>query len=676
MNPSYAGHPERSGGGKAGGAQSKPALSLPNGDLGGSISCGAGSDRRAPSTPFPPTFAPGNSAQDDTRRGRFIRSALYGWLLALFLVLLCGPGHAADVSVKASLSRTVTVIGEPVQLQIKVTGGKRAGDIPDVTVDGLEIRYAGTQTQRSIQLGFGANRNESSVIYTYEVTADKNGTYTIPAISLDVDGQAYRTQPAVLTVQPSSADDATRPQARGLVEIIVPKKTAYVGEMLPVEIRLYVDSRVKWQPVAMPELSGEGFTKQKMPEPHQPEGVTKNGIEYDLMIFKTAITPGKAGKISIGPAEIIYNAQVPRARPSRQPNPFDLFGNDIFGDSLFAQTQQIKARGAAVELTVKPLPATGQPRDFSGAVGKFQFSAEGSPGAVKAGDPVTMKMRVTGRGNFDRMAAPALRDPAGWRTYPPSGVFKKDDGDEVGLSGTKTFEMAVIPEEKKTQMPVFTFSYFDPEAEKYVTLTSDPAPLRVDGVKTPAATPAPPPVPVPPAPEAAPTPSTPVATDILGPLDEAGPLQSFTPLYERRSFWLAQLAPASVLLLLLAFRLRSRPDAHAARRAALRREKSALLAKLRAGPMTHPEFFDTAARVAQIATALATGTDAAGVDATAARALAGTDTATAEVLEEIFDARAELLFAGGGRDESRVSGDDRARVLAVLERFGRHHAKG
>ncbi len=597
-----------------------------------------------------------------------------GWLLALVLMLGGLATHAADVSVKASLSRTVTVISEPVQLQIKVIGGKRAGDIPDVTVDGLEIRYLTTQTQRSIQFGFGANRNESSVVYVYEVTPEKNGTFTIPAIALDVDGQAHQTQPIVLTVQPSSADDAARPQARGIVEIIVPKKTAYVGEMIPVEIRLSVDSRVKWQPVAMPELSGEGFTKQKMPEPQRPTVAIRDGTEYDLMVFKTAITPGKAGKISIGPAEVIYNAQVPRARPNRQPNPFDLFGNDIFGDAMFAQTQQVRVKGAPVELTVKPLPATGQPRDFSGAVGKFQFSAEGSPGAVKAGDPVTMKMRITGRGNFDRVEAPVLRDPAGWRSYPPSGVFKKDDGDEVGLSGTKTFEMAVIPEEKKTQMPVFTFSFFDPEAEKYVTLTSDRAPLRVDGAKAPAATSAPKPAEAATAPEATPTPPAPSATDILGTLDEAGPRKTFTALYERREFRRAQLAPG-VVLLLLALRLRSRPDANAARIAALRREKSALLAKLRAGRLTHPEFFDAAARVAQIATALATGTDAAGVDATAARTLAGADTATAEIIDEVFNARAELLFAGGGRDESHITANDRARVLTALKNFGRNNGK-
>ena len=74
-----------------------------------------------------------------------------GWLVALVLLLGSVGAPAADVSVKASLSRSVTVIGEPVQLQIKVTGAKRTDDIPDMTAEGLEIRYTGTQSHRSFQ---------------------------------------------------------------------------------------------------------------------------------------------------------------------------------------------------------------------------------------------------------------------------------------------------------------------------------------------------------------------------------------------------------------------------------------------------------------------------------------------------------------------------------------------
>ena len=594
------------------------------------------------------------------------------WLLT-FCAVLGVTAQAAEVSVKASLSRSVTVIGEPVQLQIKIANAKRACEPPDVAVDGLDIRYVGPSTSSVMRLDQNGFHSETTTVQVYQVTAAKNGTFTIPAVELELDGHKYKTEPVTLTVQASAVEDAARPQVQGQFELIVPKKMAFVGEMIPVELRLYVDARVRWQVVAMPELSGEGFTKQKIPEPRRPGRVMKDGRDCDVLVFKTAIMPGKAGKITIGPGEVAYNVQVPRARRSG-PRSFE---DDILGDPFYAQIQQMKGKAEPVEVTVRPLPAAGQPRDFSGAVGTFQFSAAGSPGQVKVGDPVTMKLRVSGRGNFDRVEAPALKDSAGWRSYPPSGTFKKEDTDEIGMSGTKTFEMAVIPEEKKTQMPVFTFSFFDPEAEKYVTLVSEPAALKVDGAKAAA------PPPVPNATAAADEPktepdapkSTPGPTDILGPRYDLGARKSFAPLDERREFWLAQAGLLAALLALVGFRGRGRPDADAARRAALRREKAALLAKLRRSELAHAEFFDAAARVIQIEAALATGADAAGVDATTVRGLAGADAATAEVLEEVFNARAELLFAGGGRDEGRVAGDERARVLAALETFGRKHAK-
>ena len=598
------------------------------------------------------------------------------WLIAFCTML--GAAQAADVSVKASLSRGVTVIGEPVQFQIKITNGKRAGDPPDVAVDGLDIRYVGPSTNSVMRLDQNGFHSETTTVQVYQVTAAKNGTFTIPAVEMEVDGRKYKTEPVTLTVQASAVEDAARPQVQGKLEIILPKTTAYVGEMIPVELRFSMDARVRREVAAMPEISGEGFTKQKFPEPRRPERVTKDGREYDVLIFKTAITPGKAGKISIGPGELIYNAQVPRARRSGARSMFDLLDDDAFGDPFFAQVQQFKVKAELVELTVKPLPAAGKPPDFSGAVGTFQFSAAGSPSQVKVGDPVTMKLRVSGRGNFDRVEAPALKDSSGWRSYPPSGNFQKEATDEIGMSGTKAFEMAVIPEERKTQMPAFTFSFFDPEAEKYVTLASEPAALKVDGGKVSA------PPPVPNATAAADEPKTqpdtpkspPAATDILGPRYDAGARKSFEPRYERREFWMVQAGMLAALLVLVGFRMRGGPNSDAARSAALRREKASLLAKLRRTEIAHAEFFDAAARVVQIDAALTTGADAAGVDATAARALAGSDEETAEVIDEVFNARAELLFAGGGRDDGRVSGDERARVLAALEKFGRNHAKG
>jgi hypothetical protein len=580
--------------------------------------------------------------------------------------------RAADVSVRASLSRSITVIGDPVQYQIKVTGARRVVPPREPEVDGMVIRYSGPSENSVVRFQNGSFTSERTTTLVYEVVPERNGTFTIPAVAVEADGKTFRTEPVGLTVQPSSAPGSNDPETIGFAELVVPKKTAYIGEAIPLELRLYVDARVRWQPVAMPEIAGEGFTKQKMPEPQRSQ-TQRNGKEYDVLTFKSAIMPGRAGKITVGPSEVAFNARVPRARRGGPRSLLDMFDDDVFGDPFFSTTQQIKAKAAPIELTVQPLPASGKPNDFSGAVGNFQLAAEGSPKRVKVGDPVTMRLRVSGRGNFDRTTAPVIKDPAGWRSYPPSNTFKADD--DVGISGTKTFEMAVVPETKKTEMPAFQFSYFDPIAEKYVTLTSEPAALAVEGGAAPASA-APTPIPGtdgerPPATPPAP----PKPDDIVGLRYDSDAVQSFVPLYKQREFWLAQGVAGLVLLGFLGLKLRRRPDPIAAQMAALRREKAQALVYLRNAEMPHVDFIDAAARVAQIETALVTGRPVAGIDASTVRASARLDEKTAEVIDDIFNARAELLFAGAGRDDGRVAAAERERVLAALKQLERSHAR-
>ena len=591
------------------------------------------------------------------------------------LVALCLTARGADVKVEARLSRNVTTLSEPVQYEIRIKGGRPTGPAPQITAEGMGIRFVGSQTSFSMSLGGPA---QSTISLLYQVTGEQHGRFTIPSVEVQVDGQRYKTQPVALTIQQNGApaDGDGAPQTQGIAEFTVPKTTLFVGETVPVELKLYVDARVHWQLAEMPEITAEGLSQQKMPEPHKVENTVRrsDGREYDVVTFHTAITPTKAGKIPYGPAELVYLAQIPRARRGGGSSFFDMFDQGMMGDPFFAQTQKMKATAKAVELTVKPLPVAGRPADFAGAVGNFELSAEGSPKRVKMGDPVTMKIKVSGQGNFDRVTAPVLKDPDGWRSYPPSNTFQADD--DIATRGAKTFEMAVIPEVRKTTMPAFQFSYFDPVAGQYVTRTSQPEALLVDGqLAAP-----PPPVSGANSSSASATPApertAPAPTDILGLRYEAGEARhSFGPIYLRRQFILAQGAPLVALLGFLGWRLWPRADGSAQRLAALRRERTALLERLRDKEIGHADFFEGAARVAQIETALATGGDDAGVDGPAARSAAKLDDGAAEVIDEIFKTRAELLYAGGGGGVERVSNAQRERVLAALTEFGRSHGK-
>ena len=209
---------------------------------------------------------------------------------------------------------------------------------------------------------------------------------------------------------------------------------------------------------------------------------------------------------------------------------------------------------------------------------------DAKPKSVQVGDPITVTTTIAGRGNFDRINAPLIEDDRGWHKYPPSSKFKQDD--EVGISGTKTFEMVVSPNENKQTLPVLAFSYFDPAKDQYLTLRSEPMAITVQGgpVAPNVAAQAPS---SPPAGVSNAYPPVSAATkpqDILYQLTEPSrTVESFEPIWTRRIFWEAQSIPLAALLVFAGWKIRrARLDNRQARRiAALQHEATALMHKLR-----------------------------------------------------------------------------------------------
>src|SRR6266446_2512438 len=293
-----------------------------------------------------------------------------------------------------------------------------------------------------------------------------------------------------LEIRITGARGAEAAGANNLVfaELIVPKKIAYVGEIVPVQIRMGFDPRVRPRLIEPPEITGQGFTAQKLQQSGQ-SSETINGRPYDVVTYKTAIAAARAGKFELGPVKAKAQVIIPRARSaprSRSRSPFDLFDlDDPFSDPFFSnpfaqvgERREVEIKSDSVALEVKPLPPNAPP-SFSGAIGSFVMTTDANPKSVQVGDPITVTSAISGRGNFDRVNPPVLEDDRGWHKYPPSSKFKQDD--EVGISGTKTFETVLSPNEKKQGLPLLAFSYFDPVKEQYVTMHSEPIPINVEG---------------------------------------------------------------------------------------------------------------------------------------------------------------------------------------------------
>ncbi len=606
--------------------------------------------------------------------------------LLLAFLLLGGAlqlARADAPSVTAVLTNSETEVDRPVQLQIKVSGDNNATPPNDITVDGLDIRYTGES-----QLVEGRNfRFTYSFVYNYTILPLKAGTFTIPPQAVRTASGTLRTPALTLNVAPN--DDGNTTSRRGgagsaidqkkivFCQLVMPKTTAYVGEPIPAEIRLGFNSRVPSRLVEGANLSGQGFTAQRMPDPEQTvESI--NGRTYQILTFKTAITPVRSGKLEIAAKDAKAIVQIPQRRTSRPRSPFDLFGmDDPFNDPFFndpfgslSEQREVKFSSDTTTIEVKPLPPNAPP-GFSGAVGHFALTTDVKPKNVQVGDPLTVTANISGRGNFDRVTAPALESEKGWHTYPPSSNFKADD--DIGISGTKSFEMVLTPNEPKKAVPPLVFSYFDPLKESYVTLKGDKMPVLVEGAPLSSATPAiASAATTPPPPGAKPSPA-PQAQDILYQLNDHGRWgREFKPVFMEPAFWAVQAAPLLGLIGFFGWETRRRrlENREGQRRAAWEHETAELQRKLRRADDPAEQYFAEALRVVQLKTALARRVEPNTVDAETAIAAFDLPEERRNRVRELFRQSDELRYSGRANGNGTVGEQTRREVLELIESLG------
>ena len=533
------------------------------------------------------------------------------------LWLAAGPRPAgaasANATVTASLADATVEMGQSTEYRIDVAGARADRAPAPPVVDGLHFVFAGQQ--QSMQFDQRTLSMNTAVSYIYTVDPMRGGRFTIPGQEVEVGGGTYRTLPVVLTVSDGGQGSAAKSV---FVDLIVPKKSAYLGETIPVEVRTYFAMNVPAQLTPDLVLNGEGFSVQKFTPQKDVGQQAVDNTNYRVASAKSAITALKVGTLSVGPVEVDPYVQLPRPRQRRRSpfnDPFDALFSNGFNNMNLMPAQQIKLLSSPVTVEIKPLPTQGKPAEFTGAIGQFKLDAQTEPRKAQTGDPITVHLMLSGRGNFDRIGAPELSDEQGLRTYPASAKFKADD--EVNTSGVKTFDQVLIAESARNTLPGYRFNYFDPATGKYATIDTPPIPIRVEGGNLTTPTPAPPLVAAAPSapgatPKATPTPAPRRAEDILYIRTDEGPAlarDAFQPLYRQRGFWQVQGGGLVLLLGLGAFgAVRTRARNEGVRRAAQRqREQAELQRALTREETPRREFYSAATRLAQMRAAAASG---------------------------------------------------------------------
>lgn len=391
--------------------------------------------------------------------------------LAVVAALLCLlgqlPGYAAKFS--ASIDRDTIVLGESINLTLTFEGVS-PGRLPQLpAVPGLQ-QAGGYSSGSSSTLGPDGKLN---TVYTVSVplVATEVGEIAIPAFQIELNGERLSSQPLKLKVL---REDTTSPPAAlanrsAFLWLVLPRKEFYFGEPVVAEVRLYRrENAQRIGDFQLSPLQGDGLNAGPWVQGQLARRVV-GGQGFLVQPLFCVVTPVKTGPLKLG-----------QLKGSVVLNPPDVF-ESFWGRGGRAERVELALDGEAVQ--VFPLPKENVPADFNGAIGNFTLAMNAGPTNVAVGDPITVRVQISGRGAFDTVKLPEQKAWEHFKSYQPTGNLQV--GDALGLQGTKTFEQIVSPETADLkELPPFSFSFFDPEAKQYRTL-SQPA---VKLIVTPAAT--------------------------------------------------------------------------------------------------------------------------------------------------------------------------------------------
>ncbi|HWB24135.1 MAG TPA: BatD family protein [Chitinophagaceae bacterium] len=241
------------------------------------------------------------------------------------------------------------------------------------------------------------------------------------------------------------------------------KNTVFTGEPFLVEYKLYMSVLEEPGPGKVPAFTGCSIVD--LPPQQGPVIETVNGKAYNVLVVrKIQVTPLQDGELILPEASVNNIIQYVTTD-----KPYNV------------KSYSIAAYCQPVTITVKPLPEKDKPADFSGLVGNFTLTTKLDSNTIPQNDNTHLTLTIAGTGNIDAINVPAINWPRNTQHFDATDT-QHTFSDTFPVSGAKIFSIPFIgTKQGNAVIPPVSFSYFDPAAEKYVTLHSDSLDIKFTG---------------------------------------------------------------------------------------------------------------------------------------------------------------------------------------------------
>jgi len=392
-----------------------------------------------------------------------------------------------------ALAQTLTVnapshvaVDEQFRIVFTVNTQNASGFTFSGVPEGLEVLMGpSTSRQSSFQMVNGHTSSSSSISYTYIVSANKNGTYNIPAAHVTAGGKKVSSNPFKITVSGQSSSSSQsqqqqrghnsgataqqQPQAAGtpisgsdlFIKVSANKKRVHEQEPILLTYKVYTLVDLTQLEGKMPDLKGFHTQEVQLPQQKSFKIENYNGRPYRTVTWSQYVMfPQITGKLTI--PSITFNGIV--VQQNRNIDPFEAFFN---GGSGYVE---VKRSIKAPELTIQVDPLPTRPTNFSGGVGRYNISAQLDRTETKANEPIKLRVIVSGNGNMKLIKQPTVKFPKDFDTY-DAKLTDKTRLTTNGVEGNMIYDFLAVPRHQgKFEIAPVEFTYYDTGSNSYKTL--------------------------------------------------------------------------------------------------------------------------------------------------------------------------------------------------------------
>jgi len=303
--------------------------------------------------------------------------------------------------------------------------------------------------------------------FTYILQPKSVGIFHIGSATVTVEGKKYTSSPieveVVKSAKPSGIAEKTKKGEEVFVQMEVDQNQPYAGQQVVLDYVIYSRISVNTYNFNSESNYTGAFVK---PFKNYDAGVktkTINGYTYQRRIMRRlALFPQQSGLLTIDPAVITLGIPME---------------DDGFG--FFSSTKPKQVRTNAVELHVKPLPQP-EPENFLGAVGQFEYKVSSDRTELSTDDAAMLTFKISGNGDMKTIQAPTMKADENADYYPPEVLEDNEEERSGEFVGYKTYVVDLTPKKAgHLEVKIPDFVYFDPNQNKYKTISVEPIPLVI-----------------------------------------------------------------------------------------------------------------------------------------------------------------------------------------------------